>query len=910
MQNSISEAQKLGQSVWYDNIRRGMIVSGELQRLVDMGVTGLTSNPTIFEKAVTGSADYDGALYELISQGADTNEIYETITMEDIQSAADVLRPVFDRTDGADGYASLEVAPVLAHDTEGTIEEAKRFYAALDRPNVLVKVPATPEGVPAIRSLIGQGVNVNVTLIFSLEIYRRVMDAYIGGLEDLVRSGGDVTKAASVASFFVSRVDTLVDKLLDEKIAGGEENLSTLHGKAAVANAKMAYQAFKETFGAERFETLRSNGARVQRPLWASTSTKNPEYSDVLYVTELMGADTVNTMPENTLTAFLEHGTAEPIVEEALDEARSSLEALDSNEISMEQVTAQLLSEGVKSFADSFDGLLSNIDRKAADMRSEQMKVAASGLGKHLAAVQDAVSGLASADFIARIWDRDHRVWAEDSTEIDDRLGWLDVADAMKGHVADLVAFADEVKAAGFQKVVLLGMGGSSLGPEVLRRTFGSADGYPELAVLDSTLPETVSAAGAGDLGRTLFVVSSKSGTTTEPLTMYRHFRGLVDGLVGNNAAGGSFVCVTDPGTPLAALAERDGFRRTFEATPDLGGRYSVLSHFGLVPAALAGIDVGTLLDRGIGMRRRCAASVSPDQNPGAWLGAAMAAMATSGREKLTLVTSPGLGAFGLWAEQLIAESAGKDGKGILPVASEPLLDPDAYGDDRLFVHLRLDGDDNAANDSAMERAANDGHPVIRLDFRDAYDLGAEFFRWEFATAVAGSILGIHPFNQPSVQQAKDETERLLGEYRSAGKLPEVEAPSSLASLLSEAAPGDYVALLAYLPETPATDAALGELRSRIAQRYGVATTLGYGPRYLHSTGQLHKGGPGNGLFAVLTAPTGQDIPVPGETHTFGVLAEAQALGDLRSLQGLGRRVARVRLGADPAAEIASLAIG
>ena len=910
MQNSISEAQKLGQSVWYDNIRRGMIVSGELQRLVDIGVTGLTSNPTIFEKAVTGSADYDEALASLISQGADTNEIYENITMEDIQSAADVLRPVFDRTDGADGYASLEVAPVLAHDTEGTIEEAKRFYTALDRPNVLVKVPATPEGVPAIRSLIGQGVNVNVTLIFSLEIYRRVMDAYIGGLEDLAQSGGDVTKAASVASFFVSRVDGLVDKLLDEKIAGGEEHLNTLHGKAAVANAKMAYQAFKEVFGAERFETLRSSGARVQRPLWASTSTKNPEYSDVRYVVELMGADTVNTMPENTLTAFLEHGSAEPMVEEGLDEARSSLEALEANDIRMEQVTAQLMTEGVKSFADSFDALLSNIDLKAADMRSAQMKVAAAGLGSHLATVEDAVSSLASGDLVRRIWGRDHTVWAEEPTEIDDRLGWLDVAEAMKGQLADLVAFADEVRDEGFQKVVLLGMGGSSLGPEVLRRTFGGVSGYPELAVLDSTLPETVNAVGAGDLSRALFVVSSKSGTTTEPLTMYRHFRGLVDGLVGRDAAGRNFVCVTDPGTPLATLAERDGFRRTFEATPDLGGRYSVLSHFGLVPAALAGIDVGTLLDRALAMRRRCAASVSPAQNPGAWLGAAMGAMATSGRDKLTLVTSPGLSAFGLWAEQLIAESTGKDGKGILPVASEPLLDHDTYGDDRLFVHLRLDGDDNAANDSAMERVAAEGHPVIRLDLRDAYDLGAEFFRWEFATAVAGSILSINPFNQPSVQAAKDETERLLTEYRATGKLPDVAASDSLADLLSKASPGDYVALLAYLPEAPAIDEALGEVRARIARRYGVATTFGYGPRYLHSTGQLHKGGPDNGLFAVLTAPTGDDIPVPGETHTFGVLAEAQALGDLRALQGLGRRVARLQLGAEPAAGIAKLAIG
>ena len=816
MLNSISEAQKLGQSVWYDNIRRGMIVSGELQRLVDMGVTGLTSNPTIFEKAITGSADYDEDLAELITQGADTQEIYETITIEDIQSAADVLRPVYDRTAGADGYASLEVAPVLAHDTQQTVEEAKRLYATLDRPNVLVKVPATAEGVPAVRSLIGQGVNVNVTLIFSLDVYRRVIDAYIGGLEDLARSGGDVTKAASVASFFVSRVDTLVDNLLDERIARGEEHLSTLRGKAAVANAKLAYQSFKETFGAPRFERLRSSGARVQRPLWASTSVKNPDYSDVLYVEELMGRDTVNTMPENTLTAFLEHGKAEPMLERGVDEARDALETLESNDISMEQVTADLLVGGVKSFADSFEGLLANIDQKAADMRQVQMEVAASGLGKYRAMVQDAASGLAEDDVVlGRIWGRDHTVWAQDPAEIDDRLGWLDVADSMKAEVGDLLAFADEVKQEGFQRVVLLGMGGSSLGPEVLRRTFGSARGYPELAVLDSTLPDVVRAVGEeGDPARTLFVVSSKSGTTLEPITMYRHFRGLVDGLVGREAGGRNFVCVTDPGTPLNALAETDGFRCVFAAPPDLGGRYSVLSHFGMLPAALSGIDIATLLDRAAAMRRRCSAAVSPDENPGAWLGAAMGALAQSGRDKLTLVTSPGISAFGLWVEQLIAESTGKDGKGILAVAAEPTLASADYDNDRLFVYMRLDGDDNGSTDAAMERVAADGHPVVRLDLRDPYDLGAEFFRWEFATAVAGSLLGIHPFDQPSVQQAKDETERLLGEYRNAGKLPEVEASGSLSVLLSKASPRDYVALLAYLPETSETDAALSDLRA------------------------------------------------------------------------------------------------
>jgi transaldolase/glucose-6-phosphate isomerase len=370
MTNTIQQANIHGQSIWYDNIRRGMIESGELQNLIDQGVTGLTANPTIFEKAISSSVDYDEALLRLAEAGRSLNEVYEDLVISDIQSAADLLRPAYDRSDGADGFASLEVNPHLASDTSGTVAEARRFFNALNRPNVLIKVPATPEGIPAIRQLIGEGINVNVTLIFSLDAYRLVQEAYIAGLEQLAQRGGDLSKVASVASFFVSRVDTAVDNELSRLGGNGSGDLSGLMGRAAVANAKLAYRAFQETFGTQRFAALKAGGARVQRPLWASTGTKNPAYSDVLYVDSLIGPDTVNTMPDATMEAFLDHGQVAVTVTQGVAEAQQVINSLEKVGVSMSGVTARLLADGVKAFADSFDQLMGNIEGKRSKLLS------------------------------------------------------------------------------------------------------------------------------------------------------------------------------------------------------------------------------------------------------------------------------------------------------------------------------------------------------------------------------------------------------------------------------------------------------------------------------------------------------------------------------------------------------------
>ncbi len=520
-------------------------------------------------------------------------------------------------------------------------------------------------------------------------------------------------------------------------------------------------------------------------------------------------------------------------------------------------------------------------------------------LGPLAAPVNDALNNLAAANVMARIWDGDYTVWKDDPTEIVNRLGWLTAPRDMAGSVGDLRSFAGEIRRDGFASIVLLGMGGSSLGPEVIRQCIGSAPGFPDLVVLDSTVPARIAAVSNSiDISRSLFIVSSKSGGTIEPNSLYKLFRALVESAVGEQEAGARFIAITDPGTPLARLASRDGFRRLFENPPNIGGRYSVGSCFGLVPAALSGVDCGQLLQRLTQMASRCEASVGVRNNPGGWLGAAIGAMTREGRDKLTLITSPSIASFGLWVEQLIAESAGKDGSGVIPVAGEPLLNPHNYGDDRAFVYMRLAGCENAETDVAAERLAGNGHPVITLDLDDPYDIGAEFFRWEFATAVAGRILGVHPFDQPNVQAAKDATDRVLAAYVRDGALPPTPSGSP-ADLLAQASPGDYLAIMIYAEETTGVNKAANALRRRVMNRHNIATTLGYGPRFLHSTGQLHKGGPNSGLFLQLAAAHDPDIEIPGEPFTFGALANAQAQGDYQALLDAGRRVAAVNLGHD-----------
>jgi transaldolase / glucose-6-phosphate isomerase len=749
-----------------------------------------------------------------------------------------------------------------------------------------------------------------------------VVEAYMSGLEHLQKQGGDLRKVSSVASFFVSRVDTKVDKQLTEKINATSDPaqkraLERLYGKAAIANSKMAYQRWEQLFSGPRWEKLRKAGARTQRCLWASTSTKDPRYPDTYYVEELIGPETVDTIPPATLAAFREHGEVRRSIDENVDIAKRQLKQLADAGVSLEQVTQELEVEGVDAFVKSFDSLVDTI-------RKESQKIKA-GKGPRqwysLAALQpkvDArVAALQKEDAPRRLWAKDSTLWSSDPAkrdEIRDRLGWLTVGEKMLEHVAELKQLARDART--YSDVVLLGMGGSSLCPDVLRNTFGSTKGHPKLHVLDTTDPATIlSVRSKIRLENTLFIVASKSGETTETLSHFAYFWGAVTG--GGNGrsnptrAGRQFAAITDPGTSLEKLAKDHGFRWIFRNPPDIGGRYSALSYFGLVPGALIGVEVQEMLERAEEMANSCADSVPPDKNPGVWLGAVMGELALAGRNKVTLITSPKVETFGYWVEQLLAESTGKEGKGLVPIEGEPVGRPSVYGGDRLFIHIRMDGDAPNRAVRALEKA---GQPVVTLTLRDKLDLGGEFLRWEVATAIAGSILRIDAFDQPNVQESKDNTKKVLAQFKAKGKLPPAEsiaaakARAGVRSLLDRAKTGAYFAIMAYTARTAGSEAAISAIRSAVRDKTKIATTAGYGPRFLHSTGQLHKGGPRVGLFLQIVQQDTKDVPIPGQPYSFSVLKQAQSLGDLQSLTSRRLPVLRVTLGKDPAAGWRALA--
>jgi transaldolase/glucose-6-phosphate isomerase len=926
MENQLQQLLDAGQSVWLDNLRRGMFASGELQALIDKGLRGMTSNPTIFEKAIGTGNDYDEQLRSLVGKQRDASALFWDLAVQDIQSACDLFRPLYDSCGGNDGFVSLEVSPLLAHDTQGTIDMAKDLWKRVDRPNLMVKIPGTNAGVPAIEACIAEGININVTLIFAIEFYEKTTRAFIRGLQRRVGQGLPVDKIRSVNSVFVSRIDTAVDKILQSRIDKGETQLESLLGKTGVANLKLTYQKFLELFGSDEWKAIEAKGGCVQRPLWASTSTKNPKYYDLMYVEPVVGRDTVNTMPPQTLDALLEHGKiAKETVLQDLDDARATISRLADAGISLYDVTHKLQVDGVSAFSDSFAALLGAIVYKQKQLSSGAERVAFA-LGEYDAASSSALEKLAKEDFLKKLWAKDPSPWSSDAAHesiIKHALGWLDIPQHLLESVSNLQAFAKEA-AAEFSHAVVLGMGGSSLAPDVLRATFGKVEGYPELHVLDSTDPEQIRELESKiDVSRTLFIVASKSGTTTEPDAFYRFFCERVSKSVGSSNCGRQFVAITDPGTELETEAKAQNFRACFLNDPNIGGRYSALSFFGMVPAAIAGYDINLLLDRGLGAMAANDKTVKPQDATAVRFGAALGALALAGRDKLTIVTHPSVQAFGTWAEQLIAESTGKQGKGILPVEGEPLGDPAQYGSDRVFVYAGATlPDAPAETEQKLKALEAAGHPVIRLAMNDRYDVGEQFYLWEVATAAAGALLQIDAFDQPNVQESKDNTKALLAEYKSKGRFdqpaPNVtgevidltflagsksvkagDVVGALAGVLNAVEPGDYVAFCAYIDRNQAHEDALNAMRLKVRDAHKCATTVGFGPRFLHSTGQEHKGGPATGVFIQITADAPFDLPIPGMNVGFRTLIAAQALGDFQSLDKRSRRGLRVHIKGD-----------
>jgi transaldolase/glucose-6-phosphate isomerase len=927
------DVQQYGQSIWYDNLSRDLIRTGELQNLIDeYGILGMTSNPAIFEKAIGEGKYYDESIADYLNLSAD--QIFDLLAVDDIQHACDLLRSIYDRTGGRDGYVSLEVSPTLANDTATTLSEAKRLFKTVDRPNVMIKIPGTPAGLPAIEEALYAGVNVNITLLFSVKNYVEVAECYIRALERRLAEGLPVDHLASVASFFVSRIDAAVDQQLENNIRSAQGRdldrvtaNNHLRGKVAIANAKVAYRHFKQYFYGDRFAKLRAAGAHVQRPLWASTGTKNPAYPDTLYPDALIGPDTVNTLPKPTLLAFKDHGTAAPTLEQSMSDAQETLDKLAEVGIDLDLVTKRLQEDGVESFIDAFKKLIARVEGKRKLLMSGFMERQTVMLGAYQTAVDADIKRLREQKSITRTWARDASLWKDDpenARTIGERLGWLTIAGDGRIDRVRLYNLQSALRGSTWRHVVLLGMGGSSLAADALWKTFGHQPDFPELIILDSTDPKAIEHVETTiHLDRTLFIVSSKSGGTVETLALFHYFytRYAAD-------AGAHFIAITDTGSSLEALAKQYSFRDIFLNPADMGGRYAALSYIGMVPAAMVGLDFNKIMDTGLEMQYACGNNVMGINHPGIWLGAIMGVLAQQGHDKLTLISSPEIAGLGDWIEQLIAESTGKEGKGIVPVIGATIGKPHDYLDDRLFIYLRLE-DSRAHQDEEVRALMQAGHPLVILNMRDVYDIGAEFFRWEFGAAVAAMVLKVNPFDEPNVAESKRNTTQLLEAYQAHGTLP-AETPiasedgislfadsttarllndlcnqreynaSELAGLLaaffSLARTGDYIALLAYIQPSGGTLEELELIRRKLRHTFKRAVTVGFGPRFLHSTGQLHKGGPNTGLYVQITVEDGAELAIPDAPYGFSILKQAQAAGDLTALQAHGRRVVRLHI--------------
>lgn len=926
-----------GQSYWLDNLTRKKITSGELKkRVTEQGLRGITSNPSIFHKAITGSEDYDAQIKELVGKGCTPQQIYDALTVADVQNACDILKPVFDSSGGVDGFVSLEVSPYLARDTEGSVKEARRLYKLVDRLNCYIKIPGTREGIPAIEQCLYEGININVTLLFSVERYVEIAQAYVSAIKRRVAEGKQVTNIVSVASFFLSRIDVLADSLLSQyMITDGSAEPELLLGKAAIASAKLAYKQFKEIFSTAEWKGLEEKGAHVQRPLWASTSTKDPLYDDLMYVETLIGDDTVNTLPDDTIDALADHGKLEKdTIEQDADKAPQVFDKLKAIGIDIDFVTQQLENDGIKKFVEPYNQLMTTLEEKRVKMLGDDISTQTMSYGSLKKEVEAAYDSLDEKHLGARLYAKDPYLWKTDDATakmIKESMGWITIPDSYAEVVKGLTAFSEKIKNEGYKYTVLLGMGGSSLCSEVARETYGTARGYLELLVLDNTDPAAIKdVEGKVDMDRTLFIAASKSGGTAETISFFKYFyvqmqqKGIAD-------PGKNFVAITDPGSPLVNMAKDYKFRKTFLNDTEIGGRYSVLSNFGLLPMALMGVDINTLLQSAKQMRVSSDAYVPAASNPGISLGVIMGVCEKHGRDKITFVLSSSISSFGYWVEQLLAESTGKEGKGLVPVNGEALGVPEVYGKDRLFVHMYLPTDNNTANEEKLKALESAGHPVVRIKVKDKIALGGEYYRWELAVAVAGMVIGINPFDQPNVAESKKNTNNLLEEWQQNGSFKQV-APlmevdsftiygskevtqiknsgnvhDALSQFGSLAKPGDYIAFLPYFLMTDARSKILQAWRMKTRNQFKEATTLLNGPRYLHSTGQLHKGGPDTGLYIILVGDETTDLPIPDEKYGFATLHKAQSLGDYRSLDDKGRRVIRINLGKDIDAGLAKL---
>ena len=915
--NKSKKLHQIKQSIWFDNIARNLIKNGWLRDQIEKEVIfGLTSNPSIFKKAITNGTSYSMDIQTMSWAGLDTKLIYERLVIEDIRSVSDLLNSTYEITEQVDGYVSLEVDPTYANNPELTIEEAKRLWKLVARKNLMIKVPATRAGIPAIKELIASGINVNITLIFSVNRYLEVIDAYFSGLEERINNNLPINQIHSVASFFVSRLDMKIESKVVEIIQSGKTNENEVQpylGKLAILNALYAYEEFVASTNTERFKKIAEKGGNIQRPLWASTGTKNANYSDVLYVEGLLLPYTVNTVPPKTLTAFLDHGKCD-IVDHS--EGKSEFEIvenmLDKFGINFEEVWVELEKEGVTAFISAQEDLLEAINNQHDYFRRS--------LGRLGNKIEERMETMETNEFSTKFFAPDAALWTTEPSEVDEvlhRLGWIDAPILSRVIIEEADDLLKELRKDGFTHALVLGMGGSSLAPEVFSKVFRDGETSKksglDLSILDSTDPIQIDEKlHEIPIGKTLFIVSSKSGTTAEVKALLAYFWGLVEEVV-KHLPGEHFIAITDPGTPLEKLGLERNFRKIFNADPNVGGRYSALTSFGIVPAVLAGIDGHRLLDTADHMRIKCSQSSPIEKNPGFALGSVIAEAYFNNRDKVTILTDPIYNACGSWLEQLIAESSGKTGKGILPIDREPIIPAADYSNDRVFYYIRNSG----KLDGLVDALVDLNHPVIVSYLDDKFDIAAEIYKWEIAVAAVCSFIQVNPFNQPNVQESKSITHAMISaykrnpileernliflnsEYSVYGKMEKEKKDKTIKELTEEfftINAGDYISINAFLPRIESYENVLQQLRKLLLKKYSVPVTLGFGPRFLHSTGQLHKGGKNNGLFLIISQSSPINFGIPGEGMKFSILEKAQELGDMQALGQNNRRVLRIHL--------------
>ena len=912
-----------GASVWLRHPTRRLLRSDWLGRLISEGaVGGIESDLRLTRSALSHAADASELLAVLSGVGS-PQEAIEALLAAEGRLAAERLSPVFDQTGGFDGYVSIDVPTPLTDDAEAMTGAVHRLVGAIDRPNVMVKIPPTESGHAVVEAMTSEGYHVHVSPIFSLASYRRATEAYVEGLQRFLVAGGNREPVAAAASLQLAPLDIAVDERLRDQVraSGGDTSrLESLSGSAAIAIAKLVHSVRVELLDAMA-EDLPHRWP--QRLVWSHAVRKDPRFSTRRYLDNLIGPGTAASLPLANFLAQRSEIAASEALERDVDEAREILDDLEDAGIEMTALVAELEREAVWRKASDCDALLDRVgelaDRGQPERRDDGVTERRYGRAPE-------------PDSVERIWEKDPSLWATHETDhelIRNRLGWLDLVEPMLDEHRSAIRFAEEIEASDVERTLLLGTGGSVLCADVCRRIFGAE----RLIVLDSTVPAAVSAvAGRVDPARTLVLVSSKSGVTIEARALADFFFARATPILEN--PGDRFVALTDPGTPLEQLAHDRGFRRLWLTPPDVGGRFSALSFFGIVPMALMDLDTAAVLRSAQEMVLRCSPGGQSLQTPGARLGIALVEAFESGRDKLTVLTSDRTAPFGDWIEQLVAESTGKTGKGIVPVVSEPIGAADRYGPDRFFASVRLADEPAAALEELSEELEAAGHPVFPIVLDELEDLGGEFFRWELAVAIAAAEMGVNPFDEPDVRESKDRADAILDRLARGEPLDEppplamgrpwalfadLDRDSALGSRLlgdsladwltahlGRAEPPDYVCIQAFLEPRPGIATALQEARAHMRDNLGVATTLGWGPRFLHSTGQLHKGGPESGLFLQITEENADDIDCPGYGYSFGELARAQALGDFDALLSRGRRVVRLHL-SNPDTGVAAL---